>query len=661
MFSRFSVKVKQIEALKSILRLNKDPLEEAKKANADVIEIWKVLIYDQFAKTIVSPLLSTNSLRSLGVTLLLDLTSRRQPVPSVPVIYIFKPTDENLNLIYQDAKENLYDYMHLNFTSSIRTETLQSFAGKCAKDRVDSKIVKVYEHFLDFVSYEHNLFSLWHENSFNKLNSQDSSRREYMQKTAAQLANVLYTLGTMPIIKYSESENAQYLSKYLAEALRSESSPFSILQKQGSSSIISSSSSAPRLSNAYTQMAMPSFQDYERPLLIIIERSADIVTALQHHWTYMDLISDLLDYQPGRINYTKKVQTQSSSSSSSTTSQTTKQHFDVSFDDDFFWVENFNAPFDTIGPQVTNLVSKYTVDAERIKGQIMNGIGDGESNEGMGIGGALDPLTATKSVLDKHVLIATQLNEIVKKRSIDIYSAYEEELRSGNSNGRIFDILNADKAYSDQAPLIEKEGQQSSSPQEQPNQGTLADMIRLLSVAYLSPQPVIQRSNRDGENESWTSQIDGMEQKLKRNGAPYIRSYEYLKRFKNRNADRPESSGKIFKNMTELFSSSIKLPYVERLVEDVMDAKQSDLADSLITIDPKQSEIPISSAVSRDSTMKVKSRRAIVFIIGGATIHEYLLLADYAKRTSREIILGSTEILTPLSFLQQLQLLQQQQ
>ncbi|RHY30492.1 hypothetical protein DYB32_004277 [Aphanomyces invadans] len=95
-------------------------------------EQWKVLVYDNFCRDIISPILKLHELRKKGVTLHMLLDSDREEIPDVPAIYFVQPTTANLQRIIQDCTKELYSSMHLNFVSPIPRDKLEAFAKGCA-------------------------------------------------------------------------------------------------------------------------------------------------------------------------------------------------------------------------------------------------------------------------------------------------------------------------------------------------------------------------------------------------------------------------------------------------------------------------------------------------------------------------------------------------
>jgi hypothetical protein len=65
-------------------------------------------------------------LRECNVVYHANITSKRDHVPDLPIIYLVEPTKSNFLLIAKDAREKLYDIMIVHFTKPV--DSLQEFA-----------------------------------------------------------------------------------------------------------------------------------------------------------------------------------------------------------------------------------------------------------------------------------------------------------------------------------------------------------------------------------------------------------------------------------------------------------------------------------------------------------------------------------------------------
>lgn len=119
-----------------------------------------------------------------------------------------------------------------------------------------------------------------------------------------------------------------------------------------------------------------------------------------------------------------------------------------------------------------------------------------------------------------------------------------------------------------------------------------------------------------------------------------------------------ETGYEAFDRLSSAFSSSVRslLPkskdlYVSRIVGSLMEMKNAlNVEDTYLYFDPR--------ATSRGGNITRKNapfKEAIVFTVGGGNYVEYQNLLDYSKKgTPKRIIYGTTEMLTPHDFLQQL-------
>ena len=134
-------------------------------------ENWKLLVYDDFCRDVISVLFKVADLRKLGVTLHLNLHSERQAVQDVTAIYLVEATKSNVERIARDCSAGLYDSVHLNWSSSISQDLLHSLASSIAEaPNAASRVSKVFDQYLNFISLGHNLFHLNQPDSYIALN-----------------------------------------------------------------------------------------------------------------------------------------------------------------------------------------------------------------------------------------------------------------------------------------------------------------------------------------------------------------------------------------------------------------------------------------------------------------------------------------------------------
>ncbi|CAB1331143.1 unnamed protein product, partial [Coregonus sp. 'balchen'] len=191
-----SVREKQAAALKRMLNFNAPPLK-----NTAAEPVWKVLIYDRFGQDIISPLLAVKELRDMGITLHLLLHSDRDPIPDVPAIYFVMPTEENIDRICQDLRNQLYESYYLNFISAISRSKLEDIANDmfilCNQNK-------------ELISYH----------AINKPDIMDTEMEAIMDTIVDSLFCFFVTLGAVPIIRCPRGNAAEMVAVKLDKKLR---------------------------------------------------------------------------------------------------------------------------------------------------------------------------------------------------------------------------------------------------------------------------------------------------------------------------------------------------------------------------------------------------------------------------------------------------------
>jgi len=196
-----SLKTLQLAAIHRMLGLNSN---NNTPNNSSALPQWKVLIYDAPCRSIISPLLSVSQLRACGVTLHLLLSSDREPIPDVPAVYFCEPTRANLQIIAQDCANGLYSAAHMNFVTKLPRYLMEEFAKLVVSTNSLDKVASVHDQYLDYVSLEKGMFSLYKKQNYVKLNESNANEESIMavmDEIAYGLFSAVATVGMLPIIR----------------------------------------------------------------------------------------------------------------------------------------------------------------------------------------------------------------------------------------------------------------------------------------------------------------------------------------------------------------------------------------------------------------------------------------------------------------------------
>ncbi|KAF5275550.1 hypothetical protein FQR65_LT04153 [Abscondita terminalis] len=622
-----TIRQKQINALKQMLNLNQV------STKASLAEpVWKVLIYDRTGQDIISPLISVKELRELGVTLHVQLHSDRDPIPEVPAIYFCAPSEENLDRICQDFRNAVYDVYHLNFICPISRQKLEDLASAALQSNCVASIHKVYDQYINFISLEDDMFVLKHQNSdflsyytLNKVDMKDTEIEELVQSIVDSLFSVFVTMGTVPIIRSPKGNVAEMVAKKLDKKLKD--------------NLFDA-----RNNLFHTDMHTGSF-NFQRPLLIILDRNVDMATPLHHTWTYQALTHDLLNLTLNRVIVEE---------TSTTGGARAKSRPCELNSNDKFWTTHKGSPFPTVAEAIQEELEEYKLSEDEVK-KLKSSMGiDNESDVALSIVSdntaritsavnSLPQLLEKKRLIDMHTTIATAILTLIKQRKFDTFFEFEEKIMSkANLEKGLTEILT------------------------DPEIGTPEDKMRLFLIYFicapnileteyakyqaileaagcdLMPLTYIKRWKTFTKLSSGTNQYEGA-------GTKTVNMFSKLV---------SQGSSFVMEGVKNLVVKRHNLP-VTRIVDHLIDFKNSPEMEDYHYLDPKQlklTEIPRNRPPFQD---------AYVFVIGGGSYTEYQNLVDYAKQkttsgSTKRIVYGSTTLTTPKQFLKQLSLLGQE-
>ncbi|CAL8085860.1 unnamed protein product [Calicophoron daubneyi] len=469
---------RQIESLKCMLNFN------APSSPSDVPQ-WKVLIYDQLGRDIISPLLNVRELRSLGVTLHLLLDSPREPIQDVSAIYFVYPSKENILTICKDLESGRYESYYLNFISPISRESLELIAQTALSEDCVQQVSKVYDQYTNFICLEDDLLVLKPPTpkqslcyyALNRSNATDADIERIIDATVDGLFSVFATLGTVPIIRCARGDASEMVATRLDAKLRDS------LRDSRNSLFLGTESSRGfagpgglGAGNRDSQSPVPvggslssgSFPNlFQRPLLVLLDRNQDLATPLHHEMTYQSLVHDIFTIRLNRVQVdlelAKEVATGENSPDTDSTQTKPKrkprmEQYDLCTSTDRLWRDFRGSPFADVAEAIRDEVTTLRGYEKRM----------GELKSSMGLSGdmgsvadstltllddntarltsavsSLPQLMERKRCLDMHTNIATCLANVITQRQLHVFAEEEDKIiaRQGTADSNLLELI----------------------------------------------------------------------------------------------------------------------------------------------------------------------------------------------------------------------------
>uniref|UniRef100_A0AAQ5Z4W5 Sec1 family domain-containing protein 1 n=1 Tax=Amphiprion ocellaris TaxID=80972 RepID=A0AAQ5Z4W5_AMPOC len=577
-----SVREKQTVALKRMLNFNAPPLK-----NTAAEPVWKVLIYDRFGQDIISPLLSVKELRDMGITLHLLLHSDRDPIPDVPAVYFVMPTEENIDRICQDLRNQLYESYYLNFISAISRSKLEDIASAALAANAVSLVTKVFDQYLNFITLEDDMFILCHQNK--ELISYHAINRADLQDT--DMEAIMDTIVDSLFCFFK-------LDKKLRENLR-----------DARNSLFTGDS-----------MAAGQFS-FQRPLFVLADRNVDMATPLHHTWTYQALIHDVLDFHLNRVMMEEGAGAEPSPAGARPKKKSRKT-YDLTAADKF-WQKHKGSPFPEVAESVQEELDTYRAQEDEVKRlkSIMGLEGEDEGAISMlsdntakltSAMSSLPELLEKKRLIDLHTNVATAVLDHIKSRKLDVYFEYEEKLMSKSTLDKsLLDIIS------------------------DPDAGTSEDKMRLFLIFYITAQLAPSESDLEQYKKALTDAGCDL------SPLNYIKQWKAFTKMAATPANYGNSGVKpmglfsrvmntgsqfVMEGVKNLVLKQHNLP-VTRILDNLMEMKSHPETDDYRYFDPKM----LRGSESSIPRNKNPFQEAIVFVVGGGNYIEYQNLVDYTK------------------------------
>ncbi|KAL8109664.1 hypothetical protein AgCh_025681, partial [Apium graveolens] len=364
---------------------------------------------DKVTLKIMSHSCKMSEITGEDVSLVENISKRRQPLPTMLAIYFIQPTKENVVLFLSDmaGKNPLYKKAFVFFSSPISRELINYIKKDST---VLPRIGALREMNLEYFPIDSQAFITYNEDATNDIcrDDGDSTKAdETLAVMATRIATVFASLREFPFVRYRVAKSLELDTMITYRDLvptKLAANIWNSLMKYKAS--------------------IANFPQRETCELLILDRSIDQVAPIIHEWTYDALCHDLLDMEGNK--YVHEVP--------SKTGGALEKKDVILEDQDPIWLELRHAHIADASERLHDKMTKFATKnkAAQIRQASRDG-GDMSTRDLRNIVESLPQYNEQYEKLSLHVDIAAKVNKIIRDSELKELGQLEQDLVFGDA------------------------------------------------------------------------------------------------------------------------------------------------------------------------------------------------------------------------------------
>ncbi|ORY04742.1 Sec1-like protein [Basidiobolus meristosporus CBS 931.73] len=580
---------------------------------------WKVLVLDAHSAHLLSNACKMYDILEENVTLIENITNSRQPFPDMEAIYILSPTTSSVSQLINDFSKPspTYAAAHVFFISGLEDRNFDSISQSKAMKHI--KTLK--ELYLDFTAFESRVYTLESPSSFFTLYSPTSTRQASieLQNIAKRLVSVCASLDVKPIIRYFSPEvetNQSIISCKLGMLLQAEMDFY-----------------------CKNQQDFPSNKSDAQSLFLVLDRTIDMKAPLLHEFTYQAMANDLLEIKNGskyQYKYT-------------TGSDAIADRDVVLNEEDDLWTEIRHKHIATcIEHLITNF--KSLVGENKALGGLNSNNQAANLRKLKDMMSSLPQFQELKEKYSVHLSIAQECMAIFDRYKLGDIAGVEQDMATGtNAQGEAVRNIMVDMV-----PIL-------SSAEIIPNDKLRLILLYMITYGNVKSEDLrrlrmhAKLSDRDAEAMENLAYFEGSLRNVTCPQEKSTRRFNFFSRKTEEPEDVPYELSRFVPNIKKI---------VERAIQNNLDSTLYPFVSEPEGVkpqaEPKFTATSLRSAKgnwqrsNQQNLATSPTGKIILFVAGGLTYSEIRSIYELANATKREIYIGTTHIINPIQFVQDL-------
>jgi len=550
-----------------------------------------------------------------NITVVENIMIPRQPMANMEALYFLSPRSESIDALVNDFKKKdkpMYAAVHLFFTSKLPDSEFQKISSSNVRDKV--KTLKEFN--MDFIAYERQSFHLDMQDGMTGFFGGADAQR-YKELVATKLVTLMAVLNEYPIIRFAQS---QRVASAIANTVQ-------------------------QRIDALARSATGWAPNDDRAILLILDRTTDPITPLLHEFTYQAMVYDLLGVENDKYTYNYTTNTGATSSKDVILGETdvlwpTLRHMHIA-DTIEFVIESFNEFLKN--NKATKLAGGKQIDNLKDMSDAMR---------------AMPQYNEMLSKYSLHISMGNAAMDVFNRMGLERIAHIEQDMATGEDADH-----KAVKNVISRLPTILSDASVSRE-----------DKIRLLIIYIISQEGIKDQDRKrlmelakiSVTDQATIANISALGVTLNKGAKGKSKKKDSKKKKRNAGDDVP-------------FELSRYVPALAGILEDLVRDNLSSADFPFVREDPGVSSSSKNTTPSK-TTERVSLKgaggkqprwadkgkkkeegkptfqgpRVIVFIAGGMTYAEMRTAYEVSQANQRVVFIGSTHVITPKAFLEDL-------